>query len=100
MNPEDGILYMIMPFMHHGDVKSFLRSKRGDTIKLDHFPKVLMYMCILKLIFLKGSRDQSSVATAKSRETRNTEDSDIEIINPYFWLATITYCNYIYICQK
>ena len=31
----------------------------------------------------------------KSKETRNTEDSDIEIIdkdfNPYFWLATITY---------
>ena len=43
MNPEDGTLYMIMPFMHHGDVKSFLRSKRGDAIKLDHFPKVRMH---------------------------------------------------------
>ena len=47
MNPEDGILYMIMPFMHHGDVKSFLRSKRGNTIKLDHFPEVRAYVCII-----------------------------------------------------
>ena len=42
MNPEDGTLHMIMPFMHNGDVKSFLKSKRGDTIKSDHFPKVDM----------------------------------------------------------
>ena len=44
MNPEDATLHMIMPFMHHGDVKSFLKSKRGDTIKLDHFPEVAMYV--------------------------------------------------------
>ena len=43
MNTEDGTLYMIMPFMHHGDVKSFLKSKRGDVIEFDHFPMVCMH---------------------------------------------------------
>ena len=40
MNTEDGTLHMIMPFMHHGDVKSFVKTKRGSIIHLDHFPKV------------------------------------------------------------
>ena len=40
MNPEDGTLHMVMSFMHHGDVRSFLKSKRGNVIELDHFPKV------------------------------------------------------------
>ena len=40
MNPEDATLHMIMSFMHHGDVKSFLKSKRGDMIEFDHFPTV------------------------------------------------------------
>ena len=44
MNTEDGTLHMIMPFMHHGDVKSFLKSKRGNTIDFDHFPKVHTYV--------------------------------------------------------
>ena len=40
INPNDGTLYMIMPFMDHGDVKSFLKSKRGDVIEFNHFPEV------------------------------------------------------------
>ena len=48
---------------------------------------------ILKIKNLK--REQGSICSihsaTKSKETRNTEDSDIEIINPYFWVATITY---------
>ena len=46
INTEDGALHMIMPFMHHGDVKSFLKSKRGNMIELDHFPKVAIYVHI------------------------------------------------------
>ena len=42
INPEDATLHMIMSFMHHGDVKSFLKSKRGDMIEFDHFPTVHM----------------------------------------------------------
>ena len=41
MNPEDGTIHMVMSFMHHGDVRSFLKSKRGNVIELDHFPKVI-----------------------------------------------------------
>ena len=44
INTENGTLHMIMPFMHHGDVKSFLKSKRGDMIEFDHFPKVYTYV--------------------------------------------------------
>ena len=40
INPVDATLHMIMPFMDNGDVKSYLKSKRGDTIEFDHFPKV------------------------------------------------------------
>ena len=40
INPEDATLHMIMPFMDHGDVKSFLKSKRGDVIEYTNFPKV------------------------------------------------------------
>ena len=40
VNHEDGTLHMIMPFMHHGDIKSFLKSKRGDMIEFDDFPMV------------------------------------------------------------
>ena len=42
MNTEDGTLHMIMPFMHHGDVKSFVKTKRGNMIDFDHFPKVTL----------------------------------------------------------
>jgi len=40
INTEDGTLHMIMPFMHHGDLKSFLKSKGGNIIEHDHYPKV------------------------------------------------------------
>ena len=31
---------MVLPYMHHGDVKSFVKSKRGDKIEMDEFPEV------------------------------------------------------------
>ena len=46
INPEDATLHMIMSFMDHGDVKSFLKSKRGNKLELDHFPKVYIYRSI------------------------------------------------------
>ena len=45
INPDDATLHMIMPFMDHGDVRSFLKTKRGDIIEFDHFPEVHMYTC-------------------------------------------------------
>ena len=48
INPNDATLHMIMPFMHNGDVKSFLKSKRGNMIEFDHYPKVpiAIYVCM------------------------------------------------------
>ena len=47
INTDDARLLMIMPFMHHGDVKSFLKSKRGNKIEFDNYPKVpiAIYVC-------------------------------------------------------
>ena len=52
INSEDAILHMIMPFMHHGDAKSFFKSKRGDMIEFDHFPMVRTYIRIAMHIIL------------------------------------------------
>ena len=46
INPVDATLHMVMLFMDHGDVKSFLKSKRGDKIEFDNFPEVcICYVC-------------------------------------------------------
>ena len=39
--PEENTPLMIMPYMNHGDVRSFLKSKRGNKITIDDFPKVI-----------------------------------------------------------
>ena len=40
--PEESVPLMVMPYMHHGDVKSFVKSKRGNTIKVEKFPLVMV----------------------------------------------------------
>ena len=40
---EEGIPLMILPFMHNGDVKSFVKSKRGNTLEVTEFPEVCSY---------------------------------------------------------
>ena len=41
--PKDATLHMIMTFMDHGDVRSFLKTKRGNLIEFDHFLEVHTY---------------------------------------------------------
>ena len=43
IHPEKSIPLMIMPFMQNGDVKSFVKSKRGGSIEFDCFPEVHTY---------------------------------------------------------
>ena len=38
--PEEAVPLMVMPYMHHGDVKSFVKSKRENSIKVEEFPPV------------------------------------------------------------
>ena len=40
---KEGIPLMILPFMHKGDVKSFVKAKRGNTLEVRKFPKVRNY---------------------------------------------------------
>ena len=37
---EEAIPLMVLPYMHNGDIRSFMKSKRGDTIELTEFPEV------------------------------------------------------------
>ena len=39
--PEEDVPLMIMPYMHHGDVRSFLKSKRGNIFTAEKFPHVI-----------------------------------------------------------
>ena len=48
LNPDDVTIHMIMPFMHHGDAKSFLKSARGAMIEFSHFPEVCMYQLYMR----------------------------------------------------
>lgn len=47
ITPEEGIPLMVLPYMLHGDVKSFVKSKRGNKIEMDKFPEVhsMQYSC-------------------------------------------------------
>ena len=38
--PEEAVPLMVMPFMHHGDVRSFIKSKRANNVKVESFPLV------------------------------------------------------------
>ena len=37
---EEAVPLMILPFMHNGDVKSFIKSKRGNILEITEYPKV------------------------------------------------------------
>ena len=41
--PEEAAPLMVMPFMHHGDVKSFIKSKRANNVKVENFPQVKLH---------------------------------------------------------
>ena len=35
-----GVPLMILPYMHNGDIKIFLKGKRGKTLEATEFPEV------------------------------------------------------------
>ena len=49
IDPEDDIPQMVMPYMLHGDVKSYLKLQRGDSFEADQLPKVttIVYIDIM-----------------------------------------------------
>ena len=38
--PEEAVPLMVMPYMHHGDIRSFIKSKRENNINIEEFPAV------------------------------------------------------------
>ena len=54
IDPEDDIPQMVMPYMLHGDVKSYLKLQRGDSFEADQLPKVttIVYIDIMNDIII------------------------------------------------
>ena len=49
----EGIPLMVLPFMHNGDVKSFVKSKRGNALEVTEYPEVCMYVAtVTSYLFL------------------------------------------------
>jgi len=42
LETENGLPYIVLPFMVNGDLKSYLRSKRNNDIPVVNYPKVLL----------------------------------------------------------
>ena len=40
---EEALPLMILPFMHNGDVKSFVKSKRKNALEVNGFPEVKLH---------------------------------------------------------
>ncbi|XP_065903512.1 uncharacterized protein [Dysidea avara] len=60
---KEAILLMVLPFMSHGDVKSFLKSKRGDKIEVNDFPEGLRHSHLVQMCLdiAKGMQYLSSL---------------------------------------
>lgn len=41
LETEDGLPYILLPYMANGDLKTFLKSKRPEALVVDQFPEVL-----------------------------------------------------------
>ena len=40
LETEDGLPFILLPYMANGDLKNYLKSKRPDTLAVDKFPMV------------------------------------------------------------
>ena len=59
--PEEAVPLMVMPYMLHGDIRSFVKSKRENNITVEEFPPVSnfsMYLSRLTIVSLKAKRQQ------------------------------------------
>ena len=46
LETEDGLPYIVLPYMANGDLRTFLKSKRPEALTVDQFPEVLLiYTC-------------------------------------------------------
>ena len=43
LETEDGLPYIVLPFMANGDLRTFLKNKRPEALAVDQFPEVHTY---------------------------------------------------------
>ena len=48
LETEDGLPYIVLPYMANGDLRRFLKNKRPEALTVDQFPEVL----IIALIYI------------------------------------------------
>ena len=49
---EEAVPLMILPLMQNGDVKTFVKSKRGNVLEVIEYPKVIVNSEIAQLLAL------------------------------------------------
>ena len=40
----EAVPLMILPFMHNGDIKSFMKAKRGNVLEVTEYPEVIIIL--------------------------------------------------------
>ena len=59
LETEDGLPYIVLPYMVNGDLRRFLKNKRPEALAVDQFPEVL----IIALIYVTGPGKRDQVGT-------------------------------------
>ena len=47
LETEDGLPYIVLPFMANGDLRKFLKNKRPEALAVDRFPEVFTMHIII-----------------------------------------------------
>ena len=51
LETEDGLPYIVLPYMANGDLRRFLKNKRPEALAVDQFPEVLIIALIYTCIY-------------------------------------------------
>ena len=59
LETEDGLPYILLPYMANGDLRTFLKSKRPEALVVDQFPEVFIIALIYLYVCIKTHDGES-----------------------------------------